>query len=350
MSCSPRHRLHAATRLATRLAGPALAALLLAAPIPAAAGPLAAALATSSAGAGRVVAMRARLAEATGARIAQLRTLRARFVERAHAATERMGFARRLTPALVERSTSALQRLRQERGAPTLRGLFGATLAVRRLTRALHSSAGQEVAAHQSTPIAKPLRPLVRLMVRAEAKGTGLAARAARALLLRPAAHRLFRLPVLREVAEQTVRRELQVAERWAARIARQGNADPAALERAGAAVEAARALLHTIGGRHPAPLAASRSSAGADYDDEQGQPYARPRAQPAGPAQTRPAGRRVLLTGGRTFSRAAMEAFGRQTNSGRATPPTADTRSASFATSNSAGRASEADESVGVL
>lgn len=341
MSCSPRHRRHAATRLATRLAGPALAVLLLAAAIPAAAGPLAA-VATSSAGGGRVTEMRARLAEATRARTDQLRTLRDRFVGRAHAATERMGFARRLTPALVERSTSALQRLRQERRAPTLRGLLGATLAVRGLTRALRSSAGREGAAHRPTPIAKPLRPLVRLMVRAEAPGTGLAAHTARTLLLRPAARRLLRLPVLREVALETVHRELQVAQRLKARITRQGNADPAALERATASVQAARALLDTIGGPPPAPLAASRSSAGAD--DERGQLYAR-RAQPAGrtPAQRTTEGgeRRGML------SQAARAAFESQSHRGRATAAPAPATGPSFATSATPGTN---EEYVGVL
>jgi hypothetical protein len=285
--------------------------------------------------------MRARLAEATGARIAQLNALRDR-LRRSGARRNRANGL--LTPALVERSTSALQRLRQERRAPTLRGLLGATLAVRRLTRALHSSAGREAAAHQPTPFAKPLRPLVRLMVRAEAPGTGLAARTARTLLLRPAALRLFRLPVLREVAEQTVRRELQVAERWAARIARQGNADPAALERAGAAVEAARALLYTIGGRHPAPLAASRSSAGPD--EEQGQPYALRRAQPAGRTPTRRTTGSLEGRGG-TLSEEGMKAFENQPHDGRLTAAPARPTNSSFAASANSGAN---EDNVGVL
>lgn len=291
MGSSLRHRLPAAARRATRVAGPALAALLLATPAPAVAAPL-----------GAKTRIGERAAQAAAARRDQLQALRSRFVARALRAADRVGLTRRLTPALIDRSTSALQRLRRERQAPTLRGLLGATLALRGLTRALRSPAGREAVARQPTQLARPLKPLARLMVRPEGLRANAVARTAQRLLLRPAALRLFRLPVLREVARTTVARELAVALRLEARMLRQGpRADAAALKRASDAVRAARALLQTIGGAHPGALAASRSSAGRDSEDPL--PHARPRAAVASTA--RPA------TGNRgALSRAATAGF----------------------------------------
>lgn len=323
---SLRHRPPALDRRARRVAGPALAALLLAMPTPAVAFPVLAAV--------RLAAGLRGVGPASTA----IRATWARSVRLPPVASP-AGTRHTIDRSLVPRSASALPRLWQPPRALSLPRLHAATQAGRRrLTPALRRPLSAKTAVHQRTRLARPDKPRASPQERTEGIRANAVTRTAQRLLLGPAARRLFRLPVLREVARTTVDRELAAALRLEARMLRQGNADPAALARASDAVQAARALLQTIDGAHSAPLAASRSSAG--RVSENPLPYARQRAA-AGSTARPTKGSPGLL------SRAGREAFA-SARGNRAPARQAEAHAAG--TALAPGDSTQPNENVGVL